>query len=257
MVGTLGVVVGVGLLVGAAVSGARANVRQRRAKQLWGPAERAGGGLVALAVVLGLVGWVCLGAVALPITQDLATDTVSGTAVTPAPGLIPAGAPATTSTKPAAPDPISLLKPGDCVEVPIVRSNDGNGKPTRRAGSPAPADCNTVDANYRVLQTGPGACVGNLYKLESSRHDKSGKLVYHLCLAFDWRVGFCYDTADIDEPTKVNCDTPGPNVVQVTAVLQDTTGGSGCPRDGQGAVWVAWDKRQMTVCFRGGDHPGR
>lgn len=209
--------------------------------------------LGALALLIGL----------LPAAQDVASDlggaTVAGTAGPTAPGLVPAGLPtATTSAKPAAPDPLAALRVGDCVEVPMDQVADPKtGEPTWEAGSPAPADCDSLDANYRVVQTGPGECTGNLYKLETSRHDKSGNLIYHLCLAFDWRVGVCYDATQMDEPLKVDCTTPGPHIVQVTAVLLDTTEGGGCPRDGQGAVWVVWEKRVMTVCFRGSDDPGR
>ncbi|MEV6768310.1 hypothetical protein AB0N05_06700 [Nocardia sp. NPDC051030] len=205
-----------------------------------------------------ILGWITLVAGLLSSISPMTGDTIAGTPVAAAPGLVQAGVPTTpTTTKTAAPDPMSLLKVGDCVEVPMEQATGPDGKPTSKPGSPSPADCNSLDANYRVLQNSPEACTGNLYKLETSRHDKAGKLIYHLCLAFDWRVGFCYDTATMDEPSKVDCTTSGQHIVQVTGVLEDTTDGARCPRDGNGAVWVTWDKRHMTVCFRGSDNPGR
>lgn len=214
--------------------------------------------LVLVTLALGISGWLALAAGVQPGVAVLTGDTVAGTAVPPAPGLVPAGSTApTTSAKPVAPDPMSLLKPGDCVEVPMEAATDASGAPTWKPGSPDPADCTSLDANYRVLQTGPEPCAGPLFELETSRKDHSGKQLYHLCLAFDWRVGVCYDTAHMDEPSKVDCGTPGDHIVQATAVLEDSTSGAGCPRDGKGAVWVVWDKRRMTVCFRGGDDPGK
>lgn len=246
----------VALLCAAAAGGGWAIARVRRAGG--GSGERRALFVArVLAPAMAVVGWVVLIATMIPVLGPPTGDTVAGTAVPAAPGLIPAAAVTTpTSTKPVAPDPMSLLKPGDCVEVPMERTTDAQGRTAWQPGSPVQADCNTVDANYRVLQTGPGACTDPLYKLESSRRDRSGNLIYHLCLGFDWRAGFCYDTADMDEPAKVACGTRGANVVQVTAVLTDTTSGANCPRDDQGAVWVVWDKRRMTVCFRGSDTPG-
>lgn len=246
------------LLLAAAVAGFFAIRSEREARRAWGSTAKGGRGLVTLTVVLGMLGWFGMAEAAMPVTSAIAGDTITGTALPTAPGLVEAGiSTTTTSAKPSAPDPMTLLKPGDCVEVPMEAATDPSGAPTWKPGSPAPADCTSLDANYRVLQTGPDACAGPLYKLETSRKDHAGKQLYHLCLAFDWRTGFCYDTAHMDEPSKVDCGTPGDHIVQATAVLEGTTDGAGCPRDGQGAVWVVWDKRQMTVCFRGGDNPGR
>lgn len=201
--------------------------------------------LSALAVVLLVV----IGGVTALIGRVVPSGvTVAGTAVAASPGLIPAVAPSTTApatTTKAEPDPLTLLQPGDCVSLPPGPEE-----------VPEPAECTSFEANYRVLQTGPAACTGPLYKVEASRKDRSGNLVYHLCLAFDWRVGMCYDTANMDEPTKVDCGTPGEHVVKVTAVLLDSADGSQCPTDQHGAVAVTWDKRRMTVCFRGTDVPG-
>ncbi|QLY29690.1 LppU/SCO3897 family protein [Nocardia huaxiensis] len=249
------IAVAVALLLAATATGVLAIRRQRRTQN--------GRGMRVLASILVILGWIAMLAGLLPIAQDVASnlagDTIAGTARPTAPGLVPAGLPTTTtSAKPAAPDPLAALRVGDCVEVPMDQTTDPKtGQPTWRAGSPAVADCDSLDANYRVVQTGAGECTGNLYKLETSRHDKSGNLIYHLCLAYDWRVGVCYDTTQMDEPLKVDCGTAGAHIVQVTAVLEDTREGAGCPRDGQGAVWVVWDKRALTVCFRGGDEPGR
>ncbi|WP_459957526.1 hypothetical protein [Nocardia sp. IFM 10818] len=249
---------GMALLVLAAAAGFAAIAKERRARRdSGGRAAPASRGLAILAVALALPGWAGVAATVVPAVQLMAGDTIAGSAGPTSPGLVQAGLPTTTtSAKPAAPDPMSLLVPGDCVEVPMDRTTDASGTPTWEPGDPAPADCNSLDANYRVLQTGPQACSGTLYKLETSRHDKSGNLLYHLCLAFDWRVDFCYDTTQMAEPFKVDCATPGRHVVQVTAVLENTTDGARCPRDGQGAVWVVWNKRELTVCFRGSDDPG-
>ncbi|WP_157574462.1 hypothetical protein [Nocardia jejuensis] len=245
------------LLVTAALIGAVAVAKQKRAQRYsTGAVVRTGGFPRRAAPVLAVLGWVVLLAGLAAAVNPVAGDTVAGTAIPAAPGLVQAGVPTSTSTKPAAPDPLSLLKVGDCVEVPMEQATGPSG-PTWKAGSPEPSDCATVDANYRVVQTGPEACTDNLYKLESSRHDRAGKLIYHLCMAFDWRVGVCYDTEHMDEPSKVDCGTRGSHIVQATAVLENTTDGNSCPRDGQGAVWVVWDKRHLTVCFRGGDDPGR
>lgn len=262
MVGTLGVEwadVGraAALLFAAAVVGFFAIASEREARRSWNPAARGKRWLVVLTVALGGFGWLAMASAASPVPSALFGDTVAGTALPEAPGLVQAGIPTSTANpKPAAPDPLSLLNPGDCVEVPMEAATAADGGPTWKPGAPAPADCTTLDANYRVLQTGPAPCAGPLYKLETSRKDRAGKQLYHLCLAFDWRAGFCYDTEHMDEPSKVDCATPGDHIVQATAVFENTTDGSGCPRDGRGAVWVVWDKRQMTVCFRGGDKPG-
>ncbi|WP_067827628.1 hypothetical protein [Nocardia inohanensis] len=237
--------VAIALLISAVLAAGGAVLRKQR---IW----------TVLVAVLAVPGWLGLAGGLLPAVEGIAGDTIAGTAVPPAPGLVKAGLPVTsTSAKPAPPDPLSLLQVGDCVSVPMERTTDATGAPTWKAGTPEPADCDALEANYRIEQTGPAACTGNLYKLESSRKDRSGKLVYHLCMAFDWRVGVCYDTTHMDEPSKVDCATPGAHHVQATAVLLDTVDGSRCPRDGRGAVWVVWDKRRMTVCFRGGDDPGR
>lgn len=262
MVGTLGVDWADGgraaaLLLAAAVTGFFAIAFEREAKRSWDPTARGKRWLTVLTVTLGLFGWLAMASAAIPLTSAIAGDTIIGSAQPTSPGLVDAGIPTSTANpKPAVPDPMQQLKPGDCVEVPMEAATDPDGSPTWKPGSPAPADCNTVDANYRVLQNSPDPCTGPLYKLETTRKDHAGKQLYHLCLAFDWRVGFCYDTAHMDEPAKVDCDTPGDHIVKATAVFENSTDGSACPRDGQGAVWVVWDKRQMTVCFRGSDKPG-
>ncbi|NNH72231.1 hypothetical protein HLB23_20610 [Nocardia uniformis] len=201
--------------------------------------------LIALAVVLLVV----IAAVTVLVGRVVGSGAaVAGTALPASPGLVPAVAPSTSAaatTVETEPDPLTLLVPGDCVAL--------SPDPTE---SPEPAECTSFEANYRVLQTGPEACTGPLFKVETSRRDRSGKYLYHLCLAFDWRAEMCYDTADMDEPTKVDCSTPGQHVVMVTAVLLDTLDGSQCPTDHNGAVAVTWEKRQMTVCFRGTDDPG-
>ncbi|WP_157555378.1 LppU/SCO3897 family protein [Nocardia crassostreae] len=236
--------VGTALLVLAAVAGGTAVAKERRVRfDPSGRAARASRVLAVLAVALAIPGWAGVAATVVPAVQTMAGDTVAGSAGPTSPGLVQAGIPTTApTTKSAAPDPMSLLVPGDCVEVPMDPTVDASGAPTWEPGDPAPADCNSLDANYRVLQTGPQACSGNLYKLETSRHDRSGNLVYHLCLAFDWRVDFCYDTSQMAEPFKVDCATPGRHIVRVTAVLENTVDGAKCPRDGQGAVWVVWNK---------------
>ncbi|MFI6869494.1 hypothetical protein [Nocardia sp. NPDC050406] len=201
-----------------------------------------------LLIALAVVGLVAVGGMTAVIGRALPSGaTVAGTAVAASPGLVPAVAPSTTA--PAAttvePDPLTLLRPGDCVALAPVADEP-----------PEPAECTSFEANYRVLQTGPAPCTGPLYKVEASRKDRAGNYVYHLCLAYDWRVGMCYDTANMDEPTKVDCASSGEHVVRVTAVLLDTVDGSRCPTDQNGAVAVSWDQRQMTVCFRGSDNPG-
>ncbi|MTE13428.1 LppU/SCO3897 family protein [Nocardia aurantiaca] len=205
---------------------------------------------------LAVVGWVLLFAAATVVISPVPRDTIAGTAIAAPPELVQAVQP-TTSAKPDAPDPMAALKAGDCVEVPIEQAKDVTGAPTWKAGSPEPSDCNSVDANYRVLQNGPDPCAGPLYTLESAPKDKAGKARYHLCLTFDWRAGVCYDTTTMDVPSKVDCGVPGDHIVQATAVLENATSGAGCPRDGRGAVWVVWSKLQLTVCFRGGDNPGK
>lgn len=201
-----------------------------------------------LLIALATISLVVIAGVTVLIGQVAGGATVAGTALPVSPGLVPAVAPTTTApatTVKTEPDPLTLLKPGDCVALPPSPTDP-----------PEPAECTSFEANYRVLQTGPEACTGPLYKVEASRKDRAGNYIYHLCLAFDWRAEMCYDTTDMDEPTKVDCSTPGQHVVMVTAVLLDTLDGSQCPTDNNGAVAVTWDKRQMTVCFRGSDDPG-
>ncbi|MGW5225578.1 LppU/SCO3897 family protein [Nocardia niigatensis] len=209
-------------------------------------------------VTLGsaMAGWVLVVGAVTAVLSPLPRDTVAGRATAAPPQLVQAGLP-TTSVKPDAPDPMAALKAGDCVEVPIQQAKDATGAPSWKAGQPEPSDCNSVDANYRVLQIGPDPCTDPLYTLESTPKDKTGKARYHLCLTFDWRTGLCYDTVDMDVPSKVDCGATGDHIVQATAVLTGTTSGAGCPRDGRGAVWVVWNKLQLTVCFRGGDNPGK
>ncbi|MGW4126202.1 hypothetical protein [Nocardia sp. NPDC004711] len=218
--------------------------------------HRASRGTRAVAAGSALVGWVLVFGAMTAMISPLPRDTVAGKAIAAPPELVQAGLP-TTSARPDAPDPMAALKAGDCVEVPIQQAKDASGAPSWKAGSPEPSDCNSVDANYRVLQIGPDPCSGPLYTLESAPKDKTGKARYHLCLTFDWRTGVCYDTADMDVPSKVACGTPGDHIVQATAVLEGATSGAGCPRDGRGAVWVVWNKLELTVCFRGGDDPGK
>ncbi|AYF77273.1 hypothetical protein D7D52_29495 [Nocardia yunnanensis] len=250
------VVIGMAVVVlsAAAALGSRAVTRQRRARH--DPAvPRVGNRSRALIAGLAVSGWVLVYAAAASNLPFLHHDTIAGAAIAAPPALVKAGQP--TATKPPAPDPMAALKAGDCVEVPIQQAHDASGAPTWKAGTPEPSDCNTVDANYRVLQMGPDPCGGPLYTLESAPKDKTGKARYHLCLTFDWRAGVCYDTTNMDVPQKVDCGTPGEHVVQATAVFENSTSGAGCPRDGRGAVWVVWSKLQLTVCFRGGDNPGK
>lgn len=248
--------VAVVLLMSAAIVGLAAIRGLRRAPlDRTGARPRAGVAVRAAISTLAVLGWVILltgvGSGLSPLTRD----TVAGTPIAAPPELIQAGVP-TTSAKPHAPDPLAALRIGDCVEVPIEQASDPTGAPSWKAGAPDPVECTSLDANYRVVQTGPAPCSDPLWHLESSRHNKAGALIYHLCLAFDWRTGFCYDTAHLDEPSKVDCGTPGDHIVQATAVLENTVGGGSCPRDGAGAVWVVWDQRRLTVCFRGSDRPG-
>ncbi|MGW4245159.1 LppU/SCO3897 family protein [Nocardia sp. NPDC004722] len=244
------------LLSVAAALAARAITRQGRARV--DPAVP-GVGVRARALISGLAvsGWVLMFAAVASNLPFLHHDTIAGSAIAAPPELVRAGQPSTVADKPQAPDPMAALKVGDCVEVPIEQARTASGDPTWRAGTPEPSDCGSVDANYRVLQIGPGPCTDPLYTLESAPHDKSGKVRYHLCLTFDWRAGVCYDTTNMDVPSKVDCATTGEHIVQATAVFANSTSGAGCPRDHRGAVWVVWNKLQLTVCFRGSDNPGK
>lgn len=207
------------------------------------------------ALALAATGWILVFAAVMATLSPMTREAVAGNPIGVPPELVQAGQP-TTSAKPTAPDPMASLKPGDCVEVPIERAKDASGAPTWKAGTPEPSDCNSVDANYRVLQNGPDPCTDPLYTLDSAPKDKTGKPRYHLCLTFDWRTGVCYDTTAMETPSKVDCATSGEHIVQATAVLANATSGTSCPRDGRGAVWVIWRKLELTVCFRGGDNPG-
>ncbi|MVU76804.1 hypothetical protein GPX89_06025 [Nocardia sp. ET3-3] len=261
MKGTHGVWVVVGvaviLLSVAAVAGVRAIAQQNRAMaDFSGRTPRVGARRRGVISALAVTGWVLVYAAVASNLPFLHHDTVAGQPVAAPPQLVQAGQPTTTAAKPRA-DPMAALKVGDCVEVPIEAAKDASGAPTWRPGSPEPSDCNSVDANYRVLQIGPDPCSDPLYTLESAPHDRTGKVRYHLCMTFDWRTGVCYDTTNMDVPSKVACGTPGEHIVQATAVLEHDTSGAACPRDGRGAVWVVWSKLQLTVCFRGSDNPGK
>ncbi|MEC3954248.1 hypothetical protein VMT65_14510 [Nocardia sp. CDC153] len=239
------------LLSVAAALGMRAVSRQERA-----PREPIGRRRRMVIVALALTGWFLVYSAVASTLPFVHRDTVAGTAVAAPPELVQAGQPTTTSAKPHA-DPMASLKVGDCVEVPIQQAKDASGAPSWKAGSPEPSTCNSIDANYRVLQVGPEPCTGPLYTLDSAPRDKTGKVRYHVCMTFDWRVGVCYDTTNMDVPSKVDCGTPGEHIVQATAVFENSTSGAGCPRDGRGAVWVVWSQLQLTVCFRGSDSPGK
>ncbi|MBF6134645.1 hypothetical protein IU501_16745 [Nocardia otitidiscaviarum] len=207
----------------------------KNARRLW--TALAVVALVVIAVTAALVG------------RSLPGATIAGTALPAAPGLVPATAPVPTTpgtTTVIEPDPLTLLRPGDCVALPPDETDP-----------PEPVECTSLAANYRVLQTGPEPCTGPLYKVEASSRDRAGNYNYHLCLAYDWRAGMCYETTDMNDPVKVDCATPGPHVVQVTAVFENSLDGTRCPTDQNGAVAITWDKRMLTVCFRGGDDPGR
>ncbi|WP_040810615.1 hypothetical protein [Nocardia concava] len=245
------------LLSAAAALGVKAIGHQNRAfADPTGATPPVGARRQRVVAALAIVGWVLVFAAVGSNLPFVHHDTIAGRAVAAPPELVRAGDLAPTAVKPKA-DPMAALKPGDCAEVPIQSARDSSGAPTWKAGAPEPSDCKSIDANYRVLQNGPEPCSGPLYTLESAPKDKTGKVRYHLCLTFDWRVGVCYDTTNMDVPSKVDCATSGDHIVQATAVFENSTSGAGCPRDGRGAVWVVWSKLQLTVCFRGADNPGK
>ncbi|BEK86666.1 hypothetical protein GCM10010198_76340 [Nocardia seriolae] len=245
------------LLAAAAALGADAIARQRRAAaNRSGASPRTGGRRPVVISALAVTGWLLVYSVVASNLPFVHHDTIAGTATAAPPELVPAGQP-TTSARPQAADPMAALKVGDCVEVPIEQTKDASGAPAWRAGAPEPSDCDSMDANFRVVQNGPDPCTNPLYTLDRAPRDKTGKARYHLCLTFDWRAGVCYDTTVMDAPSKVDCATSGEHIVQATAVFENSTSGAGCPRDGRGAVWVIWHKLQLTVCFRGSDNPGK
>ncbi|GAB0104239.1 hypothetical protein JMUB6875_32130 [Nocardia sp. JMUB6875] len=245
------------LLSAAAALGVKAIGQQNRAfADPTGAAPRVGVRRQGVISALAVVGWIMVFAALGSNLPFVHHDTIAGRAVAAPPELVRAGDLAPTAVKPKA-DPMAALKPGDCAEVPIQSARDASGAPTWKAGTPEPSDCRSIDANYRVLQNGPEPCAGPLYTLESAPKDKTGKVRYHLCLTFDWRAGVCYDTTNMDVPSKVDCATTGDHIVQATAVFENSTSGAGCPRDGRGAVWVVWSKLELTVCFRGADNPGK
>ncbi|WP_454195709.1 hypothetical protein [Nocardia sp. Marseille-Q1738] len=154
---------------------------------------------------------------------------------------------ATDDTTAEAPDPLTATRPGDCVAIPA---------PHASGGIPAtivPAACDTLPANFRVLQT--GSCTDPRVDREHRRTDRAGREQVHLCLAPDWRAGTCYDVTDWHLPRKVDCARVGKKIIRITAVLPYAADADACPRDADGSNAVARPNRGITLCMRGFDRP--
>lgn len=154
---------------------------------------------------------------------------------------------ATDDTAAEAPDPLTATRPGECVAIPA---------PHASGGVPAaivPAPCDTLPANFRVLQTGP--CTDPRVEREHRRTGRTEREQVHLCLAPDWQAGVCYDVTDWHLPRKVDCARVGKKIIRITAVLPYTAGADACPRDTDGSNAVGWPNRGITLCMRGFDRP--
>ncbi|WP_067462421.1 hypothetical protein [Nocardia amamiensis] len=154
---------------------------------------------------------------------------------------------ATDDTAAEAAEPLAATRPGECVAIPA---------PHATGGVPAtvlPAHCDTLPANFRVLQT--GTCTDPRVEREHRQTGRTGREQVHLCLAPDWQAGVCYDVTDWQLPRKVDCARVGKKIIRITAVLPYTAGADACPRDADGSNAVGWPNRGITLCMRGADRP--
>ncbi|WP_249643885.1 hypothetical protein [Nocardia sputi] len=151
------------------------------------------------------------------------------------------------ATRAAASDPLAEARPGECVAISASRAS---GHDTVDL---APVPCETLPANFRVLQT--GTCTDPRVEREHRGADAAGYERFRLCLAPDWQAGTCYDVTDWHVPSKVDCARVGKKIVRVNAVLPYTPDAAACPRDAEGAGAVGWAQRGITLCLRGSDRP--
>ncbi|WP_040781364.1 hypothetical protein [Nocardia pneumoniae] len=154
---------------------------------------------------------------------------------------------ATDDTAAEAPDPLAATRPGDCVAIPAPHASGGI------PATVVPARCDTLPANFRVLQT--GSCTDPRVDREHRRTDRDGREQVHLCLTPDWQAGVCYDVADWQLPRKVDCARVGKKIIRITAVLPHAADASACPRDADGANAVGRANWGITLCMRGFDRP--
>lgn len=146
-----------------------------------------------------------------------------------------------------APDLLSATLPGDCVAIPAPHASGGV------PATVVPVPCDTLPANFRVLQT--GTCTDPRVDREHRRTDRAGRDRDYLCLTPDWRAGTCYDVTDWHLPRKVDCARAGKKIIRITAVLPRPADAAACPRDAEGATAVDWPKWGATLCMRGFDRP--
>ena len=111
--------------------------------------------------------------------------------------------------------------------------------------SATPAGCGSTDATHKVVGKAPKAeeCVGDVdaaYSESVLGVAEAGAL----CLDVDWVQGQCFDLAG-DDPKRVDCAAPGPDVVRAGERIEGTADETACGENGA----VSYPVRNFVVCI--------
>jgi hypothetical protein len=124
---------------------------------------------------------------------------------------------------------------GECVAV------GGSGD----FASASRADCGSMEATYKVVGKAPESeqCIADAdaaYSESILGVAEAGAL----CLDIDWVQGHCFDLPVDGDAKRVDCATPGPNVVRAGARIEDTSDDTVCGEHGA----LVYPVRKVVVC---------
>lgn len=113
------------------------------------------------------------------------------------------------------------------------------------SASATPADCGSMEATHKVIGKAPKAeeCIADVnaaYYESILGVAEAGAL----CLDIDWVQGHCFDLSG-DDPKRVDCGTPGPNVVRAGERIEGASDETACGEKGA----IAYPVRKFVVCL--------
>jgi hypothetical protein len=111
--------------------------------------------------------------------------------------------------------------------------------------SATPASCGSMEATHKVVGKAPKAeeCVADVnaaYYESILGVAETGAL----CLDIDWVQGHCFDLSG-EDPKRVECGVPGPNVVRAAERIEGTSDETAC---GDNSA-LAYPVRKFVVCL--------
>ncbi|WP_435593432.1 hypothetical protein [Nocardia sp. bgisy118] len=151
---------------------------------------------------------------------------------------------------------VSLASSGTAVAYPNIYERLEIGEcalydRTNQVGGPA--DCDSVQANYRLVEkyqlapeTAGMECGDPMAAVSYHHRTDDGVRLALYCFANNFRVGDCWNFTDVRERRRVDCDAHEPETSRLTAVYEGVSNAARCHDQNTDAV--VWDKPRLTVC---------